>query len=89
MARSHAPGVPTSIGIKGLSNEAGAVDMVDVGQALAAPIFWGEMAEDPNWLLLQAEQARALDLLCEEVQVVLKWRSGSEGGPGHRGFAGW
>ena len=82
------PGVPTSIGIKGLSNEAGAVHhMVDVEQALAAPIFWGEMAEDPNWLLLQAEQARPLGPLAERVQVVLKWHSGSEGGPGHD-FAG-
>jgi len=46
----------SSCGIRGLSDE-----------ARGSAIFWDDRADDPNWLLLQAEQ------------VILKWQSDSEG----------
>eukprot|EP00435_Cladocopium_sp_Y103_P074050 s18_g46.t1 len=59
-AAASSPGISSSIGIRGLSNE-----------ARGSNVFWGDQAEDPNWLLLQAEQ------------VILKWQSeDSEGAPG-------
>lgn len=57
-AAATSPGISSSIGIR-LSDEA------------RSNVFWGDQAEDPNWLLLQAEQ------------VILKWQSeDSEGAPG-------
>lgn len=58
-AAVHSPGVGTNIGIRGISDE-----------AQASSIFWSELADDPNWLLLQTEK------------VILKWQSDDAEGPG-------
>jgi len=57
-----AGGISSSIGIRGLSDE-----------ARGSNVFWGDQAEDPNWLLLQAEQVGMVGMGWRVYCIVFVW----------------